>query len=124
MRVSFFSESVVVLFEVRVALDGNSCPMMQRVVERQRAGPPHDDLSPFTALFGDRGDASQASKSVEISQTNGIMSVAEESSEDDGAHAGQRGEDGGVTRRAGLESDLLEPAFEVLVELAPLSTNE
>ena len=86
------TKTVVVLFGVRVSEDGNPCPVMQSVVEGHRASSSHEDLgsllATLTAFLGDRSDASEASKGIEISETNGVVCIAEDGSEHEGADAG------------------------------------
>ena len=66
--------------------------MMQSVVEGQRASSSHEDLrsqlATLTAFFGDGSDAAEASKGIEISETNGTVGIAEDGSEHKGADAG------------------------------------
>ncbi|MGH9388477.1 MAG: hypothetical protein ACRD1Z_02610, partial [Vicinamibacteria bacterium] len=67
---------VVVLFGMRVAEDGNPCPVMQSVVEGQRASSSHEDLrsllATLTAFFGDGSNSTEAPEGVEISEPNGV----------------------------------------------------
>ena len=45
------TKTVVVLFSMGVAEDGNACPVMQSVVEGQRASSSHEDLRVLLAAF-------------------------------------------------------------------------
>ena len=90
--VALGTKPVVVVFEVRVCEDGDACPMMESIVEGQRASSSHEDLrsllATLTAFFGDGSYAAEASKGIEISETNGVVGVTEHGSEHDGADTG------------------------------------
>ena len=75
-------------------------------------------------MFGDGSDTPEAPKSLEIAETNGVVSIAEHGSEHESADAGKRGEDGGVVVRLVCGSLLLEPLFEELVGVASMLSNE
>ncbi len=109
------TKPVVVLLEVVVSEDGYPGPMMESIVEGLRARSPQKDLATFAALFRDGSDTSEAPESLEIAETNGVVSIAENGSEYEGADAGKRGEDGGVGVRLVGCSLLVEPPFEELV---------
>ena len=79
--VSFAAQSLVVVLEVRVAQNADGGPMMEGIVEGLGASPPHQDLSPLATLLGDRNDTAEASKGVEVTEANGIVSVAEKGGE-------------------------------------------
>jgi hypothetical protein len=115
---------VVVLSEVGVAPDGDPGPVMQSIVEGLRASSSQEDLTTFTALFCDRSYAPKAPESLEITKTNGFVCIAEHGSENESADSGQRSEDGGVGVRDVGCSLLLEPPFEELVGVAPMTSNE
>ena len=66
-------------------------------------------------MFRDGSDTPEAPESLEISETNGVVGMAENGSEHEGADAGKRGEDGGVGVGLVGCSLLLEPPFEELV---------
>lgn len=124
MAVSFVTQLVVMLSGASVAPDGDPGPVMQSIVEGLRASSPQEDLTTFAALFGDRSYPPKASESFEISETNGFVGIAEHGSEHESANAGQRSEDGGVGVRDFGCSLLLEPPFEELVGVAPMTSNE
>ena len=110
------AKAVVVLLGVWVAKDGDPGPMIESIVEGLRACSPQEDLATFAALFGDGSDTAEAPESLEISKTNGVVGIAENGSEHEGADAGKRGEDGGVGEPLILGCALLvEPPFEELV---------
>ncbi len=115
MAVPSGTKTVVMLFGVWVAKDGDPGPMMERIVEGLRARSPQKDLATFAALFGDGSDTPEAPESLEIAKSNGVVGIAENGSEHEGADAGKRGEDGGVGVRLVCGSLLLEPVFEELV---------
>ena len=71
-------------FEAWVSEDGHVRPMMESVVEGLRAGSPHEDPASFTALLGNGSDAPQASEAIEVSQSNGVVSVSEDGGKDGG----------------------------------------
>jgi hypothetical protein len=66
--------------------------MMESIVEWQRASSSHVNLrfllAKLAALFCDGSDAAEASKGIEVSETNGVVGIAEHASEHDGADAG------------------------------------
>ena len=109
------AKAVVMLFGVWVAKDGDPGPMVESIVEGLRARSPEDDLATFAALFGDGSDTPEAPEGVEIAETNGVVCIAENGSEYEGADAGKRGEDGGVGVGLVGCSLLREPPFEELV---------
>lgn len=117
MPVPLCPHSVVVEFGVVISEDGHVCPMMESVIEGLRACSPHEDLSTFAALFGNGSDAPQATECLEVSQSNGVVCVGEESGEDKGSDAGKRGQDSGVGRRVafGIALIFFEPCFEILI---------
>ncbi len=116
MTVPSATKAVVVLLGVWVAKDGDPGPMMESIVEGLRARSPQEDLATFSALFGDGSDTPEAPESLEIAKTNGVVGIAENGSEHEGANAGKRGEDGGVGEPLVLGCALLvEPLFEELV---------
>ncbi len=115
MAVPSGTKAVVMLLGVWVAKDGDPGPMMERVVEGLRARSPQKDLATFAALFSDGSDTSEAPESLEIAKTNGVVGIAENGSEYEGADAGKRGEDGGVGERLVGCALLVEPLFEELV---------
>ena len=106
------AKAVVMLFGVWVTKDGDPGPMVESIVEGLRARSPQDDLATFAALFGDGSDTPEAPEGVEIAETNGVVCIAENGSEYEGADAGKRGEDDGVGVRLAGRSLLLEPRFE------------
>jgi hypothetical protein len=124
MAVASVTEAVVVLFSVWVSQDGDPSPMMERIIEGLRASSPQEDFATFAALFGDGSYPSKASESFEISETNGVVSIAEHGSEHEGADAWKRGEDGGIGVREVGFSLLFEPPFEELVGFASMTSNE
>ena len=87
VSVTSVAKPAVVLLEVRVCEDGDACPMMESVVEGQRASSPHEDLwsllATLTTFFGDGSDAAETSEGVEISETKGVVGVTEHGSEHD-----------------------------------------
>jgi hypothetical protein len=128
VAVASVAETVVVLFEPRVAEDRNAGPVMQSVVEGQRASSSHEDLrsflAPLTTFLGNRGNATKAPEGIEISESNGVVCIAEDGSEHEGADAG-KGSDSGVREgRLGGSFQPLEPVFEVLVGAATMMPNE
>ena len=92
-------------------------PMMESVIEGLRACSPHENLPTFAALFRNGSDAAEATECLEVSQSNGVVCVAEERGEDKGSDTGKRGEDGGVGGRIAFGISLIsfEPCFEILV---------
>ncbi len=67
-------------------------------------------------MFGNGSDTPEAPKSLEIAETNGVVSITKHGSEHESADAGKRGEDGGVGEPLILGCALLvEPPFEELV---------
>jgi len=114
------------VFEVRVAQNGDSGPMMEGVVEGLRASSAHEDLPALATLFGNWGDPAMASKGAEVSKPNGIVSVAEKGSKNESPDARQGGEDGGIGRMVGIgiPLNLGEPPLEILIDVAALATNE
>jgi len=92
VAVTSVAKPAVVLLEVRVCEDGDACPMMESIIEGQRASSSHEDLrsllATLTAFFGDGSYTAEASKGIEISETNGVVGVTEHGSEHDGADAG------------------------------------
>ena len=96
MAVASVTEGVVVVFGVRVSQDGDPGPMMESIVEVLRASSPEEDLATLAALFGDGSYPPKTSESLEISETNGVVSIAEHGSEHEGSDAWKRGEDGGI----------------------------
>ena len=115
MAVPSGTKAVVMLLGVWVAKDGDPGPMMERIVEGLRARSPQKDLATFAALFRDGSDTPEAPESLEIAETNGVVGMAENGSEHEGADAGKRGEDGGIGVRLVGCSLLVEPPFEELV---------
>ncbi len=109
------TKAVVVLLGVCVAKDGDPGPMMERIAEGLRARSPQKDLATFAALFCDGSDTPEAPESLEIAKANGVVGIAENGSEHEGADAGKRGEDGGVGVGLVGCSLLVEPPFEELV---------
>ena len=91
MAVASVTEAVVVLFGVCVSQDGDPGPMMESIVEGLRASSPEKNLPTFATLFCDGSNSPKASESLKISETNGIVCVAEHGGEHEGADAGQRG---------------------------------
>lgn len=125
MVVAFSSHALVEELEVRVAQNGDGGPMMEGVVEGLGASSPHEDLSPLATLLGNGSDTPKATKSMEVTEANGIVRVAEKGGENEGADTRHGGEDGGVGRLAGAGNlNLLEPTFEVLIDVAVLAENE
>lgn len=88
MAVASVTEAMVVVSGMSVVHDGDPSPMMESVVEGLRASSPQDDLATFAALFGDGGYSPEASESLAISETNGVVGIAEHRSEYEGANAG------------------------------------
>ncbi len=88
---SFVTQLVVVVSGVSVAQDGDPGPMMEGIVKGLRASSPEKNLPTFATLFCDGSYSPKASESLKISETNGIVCVAEHGGEDEGADAGQRG---------------------------------
>ena len=117
---SFVTQLVVVLSGVCVAQDGDPGPVIESIVKGLRAGSPQDDLATFAALFGDGSYSPEASEGLEITETNGVVGIAEHGSEYEGADAGHRGQDGGVGVGDVGFSLLLEPPFEELVGVASM----
>ena len=118
MAVSFLTQLVVVLFGMCVAQYGDPRPMMESIVEGLRASSPQENLPTFAALFGDGSDAAKTAEGIEITQANRVVSMTEETGEDKGTDAGQRGEDGGVGGgfvAFGIVLIFFEPCFEILV---------
>jgi hypothetical protein len=97
---------------------------MQSIVEGLRASSPQEDLTTFATFFGDRSYPPKASESLEISETNGFVCIAEHGSEHESADAGQRSEDGSVGVGEVGGSLLLEPPLEELVGVASMTSNE
>lgn len=124
MVVASVTEAIVVLSGMSVVHDGDPGPMMESVVEGLRASSPERDLTTFAALFGDGGYSPEASESLEISETKGVVGIAEHGSEYEGADARQRSEDGSVGVRLVGCSLLLEPLFEEYVGVASMTSNE
>lgn len=124
MAVSFVTQLVVMLSGANVAQDGDPGPMIESIVEGLRASSPQENLATFAALFGDGRDPPKASESLEISETNGVVCIAEYGSEHEGADAGQGCKDGGISVRDVSCSLLLEPSFEELVGVASMTSNE
>ena len=64
MAVPSVAKPVVVFFEVGVAQHGSAGPMMESVIEGQRASSPHEDswsqLTALAAFFCDGGDAAES----------------------------------------------------------------
>ena len=61
MSVASVTKPVVVFFEVGVVQNGSACPMVESIIEGQRASSPHQDcwsqLTALAALFCDRSNA-------------------------------------------------------------------
>lgn len=110
--------------EAFVALDGDGGPVMDGEVEWLRTSSSDGNLSPFTASLGDGGDTAQATKRVEITQSNGIVSMTEQRSENEGADARQGGQDGGIGGFGFGRLDLQKPFFEVKVQVFTLTSND
>jgi len=122
--VPFIAHALVEELEVRVAQNGDGGPMMEGVIEGLGASSPHEDLSPLATLLGNGSDTPKATKSMEVTEANGIVRVAEKGGENKGADTRHGGEDGGVGRLAGAGNLKLEPTFEVLIDVAVLAENE
>ena len=112
-------KSVVVLLEGLILDDGYPGPMMESIVQGQRTSSSHEDFGFFlTALatfLSNGSDATEAPEGVEISETNGVVGIAEYGGEDEGADAGKRGNNGGVGVWLVGCSLPLEPLFKKLV---------
>ena len=126
--VASVAKSVVVLLESLVLKDGYTGPMMESIVQGQRTSSSHEDfgflLAALAAFLCNGGDATEAPEGVEISETNRFVGIAEYGGEHEGAHAGKRGNDGGIG--VGLVGCTLlpEPLFEKLVRISSVSSNE
>ena len=128
MAVSSGPKSVVVLLEGVVLEDSYPGPMMESIVQGQRASSPHEDfgflLTALAAFLCNGSDATEAPEGVEISETNRVVGIAEYGGEHEGPHAGKRGNDGGVGVGLVGCSLPLEPLFEKLVRVAAVLSNE
>ena len=75
-------------------------PMMESIIERQRASSPHKDcwsqLTTLAAFFCDGGDAPETPEGIEISEPNRVVGIAEHGGEHVSTDAGQRGKNGSV----------------------------
>lgn len=100
MAVPSVAKPVVVFFEVGVAQHGSAGPMMESVIEGQRASSPHEDswsqLTALAAFFCDGGDAAESPEGVEISKPNGVVGIAEHGGEHVSTDARQRSKNGSV----------------------------
>ena len=129
MAVASVTKPVVVFFEVGVAQNGSACPMMESIIEGQRASSPHEDcwsqLTALAAFFCDRCDAAESPEGVEITEPNGVVGIAEHGGEHVSPDAGQRGKNGRVgAMLVGQCLHALEPLLEMLVGGTTMLSNE
>jgi hypothetical protein len=75
-------------------------------------------------LFGDGSNPPKTSESLEITETNRVVSIAEYGSEHEGSDAWKRGEDGSIGVGEVCFSLLFEPVFEELVGVSSMTSNE
>ncbi len=103
MAVASVTKPVVVFFEVGVVQNGSACPMVESIIEGQRASSPHQDcrsqLTALAAFFSDRSDASESPEGVEITEPNGVVGIAEHGGEHVSTDTGQRRKNGRVGAR-------------------------